>query len=226
MGHLTGWIVAGVDHAAQSQPGDDLGHLPVDTDGVDQRGDARAHAEDRLLPADTFHAQPDERLTPGEVDRRVQVKGVRQVDAAVGDVAAERVEPLGLEVADGAQRRHFGERERVRAAVLGLAVVHLASGRLLAVLLGTGFDGLGPAYERYAAAMALYGVAQGLLLFGIVLRTSGMTALPLATLAATALLLAERGAALPDCIGIVRLLSVLFTALLAIVSLLPRLAFR
>jgi hypothetical protein len=112
------------------------------------------------------------------------------------------------------------------AAVLGLAVVHLASGRLLAILLGADFDGLGPAYERYAFAMALYGVAQGLLLFGIVLRTSGMTALPLATLAATALLLAERGTALPECIGVVRLLSVVFAVLLAIVALLPLLALR
>jgi len=112
-------------------------------------------------------------------------------------------------------------------AIAGLCLVHGAADTLLALVLDpVRFDGLGAQYASYATAAAVYGVAQGLLLFGIVTGTSGSIALPLAMLAATALLLTDKGTNLPECIAVIRLLSVVFLTLLALVVLLPLIALR
>jgi len=57
--------------------------LIVRSADIDGPCEARPYPEYRLLPTEAFHAQPDESLTAGQVDRRLQEECVDQFEPSL-----------------------------------------------------------------------------------------------------------------------------------------------
>ena len=84
---------------------------------VDGPGKARPYSEYRLLPAEAFHAEPDERLTTGQVDGRLQEKRIDQLEPSFLNALPDLVNPFRMEVHDGDQVVDFRENESVIGVV-------------------------------------------------------------------------------------------------------------
>ena len=134
MNRGTGRIVPGIKQSVQAESGGDLRHLLVGPCHVDHPGIARTDSEHPALPAQTLYAVLNQRLAPGQVDRRFEEEGVARLRPPLPEATHQLFLSLRVEIEHGDHVRNLGEGEGVvRVVAHPVQVIDVVVGAVVAL---------------------------------------------------------------------------------------------